>query len=62
MNSINDGKKWHYIAVKILSALFMGIAGNNNGDFFCLNCFHSFRTENKLKKHKKNVKIMIIAT
>ena len=25
---------------------------NNNGDFYCLNCFHSFRTENKLKKHK----------
>ena len=23
------------------------------GDFYCLNCFCSYRTENKLKKHKK---------
>ena len=22
-------------------------------DFNCLNCFHSFRTENKLKSHEK---------
>ena len=21
-------------------------------DFYCLNCFHSYSTENKLKKHK----------
>ena len=35
-----DGKKWHYRAVKSLSALFRGITGNNT-------------TENKLKKHKK---------
>ena len=27
--------------------------GNNNGDFYCLNCFQSCTTENKLKKHKK---------
>ena len=30
---INDAKKWHYLAVKILSALFRGITSNNNGDF-----------------------------
>ena len=36
-----------------MSALFRGITSNNNGDFYCLNCFHSFRTENKLKKQKK---------
>ena len=36
-----------------MSALFRGIAGNNNGDFYCLNCFQSYTTENKLKKHKK---------
>ena len=34
-------------------ALFRGITGNNNGDFYCLNCFQSYSTENKLKKHKK---------
>ena len=25
----------------------------NNGDFYCLNCFDSFRTYNKLKSHEK---------
>ena len=50
---ITDGEKWHYLAVKRLSALFRGITGNNNGDFYCLNCFQPYTTENKLKKHKK---------
>ena len=36
---------------KKLSALFKRITSNNNGDFYCLNCFQSFRTEKKLKKH-----------
>ena len=49
---ITDGEKWHYLAIKSLSAFFRGITSNNNGDFYCVNCFHSFRTENKLKKHK----------
>ena len=50
---IIDGEKWHYLAVKSLSALFSEITGNNNGAFHCLNCFQSYTTENKLKKHKK---------
>ena len=50
---ISDGAKWHYLAVKRLSALIRGITGNNNGYFYCLNCFQSYTTENKLKKHKK---------
>ena len=50
---ITDGEKWHYLAVKRLSALFRGITGNNHGDFYCLNCFQSYTTGNKLKKHKK---------
>ena len=50
---ITDGEKWHYLAVKSLSALFRGITGNNHGDFYCLNCFQSYTTENKLKNHKK---------
>ena len=55
---ITDGEKWHYLAVKSLSALFRGVTGNNNGDFYCLNCFKLYTT-----KHKKvrNVIIMIIA-
>ena len=48
---ITDGENWHYLAVKKLSALLRGITGNNNGDFYCLNCFRSYTTENKLKKH-----------
>ena len=50
---IIDGEKWHYLALKNLFALFRGITGNNHGDFYCLNCFQSYTTENKLKKHKK---------
>ena len=38
---------------KNLPALFRGIISNNNGDFYCLNFFHSYRTEKKLKKHEK---------
>ena len=47
---ITDDEKWHYLAVKSLSVLFRGVTGNNNGDFYYLNCFCSYRTE---KKHKK---------
>ena len=47
---ITDGKKWHYLAVRSLSALLRGIKSSNNGDFYCLNCFGSYRTHNKLKK------------
>ena len=50
---ITDDEKWHYLAVKSLSALFREITGNNHGDFYCLSCFQSYTTENKLKKHKK---------
>ena len=37
---------------KKLSVLLRGITSKLDGDFYCLNCFHSFRTENKLKKYK----------
>ena len=36
-----------------MPTLFRKITGNNNGDFYYLNCFKSYTTENKLKKHKK---------
>ena len=49
----DDGKRWHYLAVRSLSALLRGISSSNNGDFYCLNCFHSYRTPNKLKKHER---------
>ena len=50
---ITDGEKWHYLAVTKLTALLRGVTSNNNGDFFCLNCFRAYTTENKLETHKK---------
>ena len=40
----NNNNRWHYLAVKSLKALFRGITSSNNEDFYCLNCFHSYRT------------------
>ena len=58
--------KQHYIGVKSvptdngfnckirsLSRLFTGVTSNNNGDFYCLGCLHSFRADNALKKHEQ---------
>ena len=50
---IRNGKNWHYLAVKSLSRLLRCISSNHNSDYYCLNCFHSYRTENKLNVHKK---------
>ena len=50
---ITDGEKWHYLVVKILSGLLRRITSNHNADFYCLNCFCSYSTKNKLEKHKK---------
>ena len=47
---------WHYLVVKKLPILLRVITSKYNGDFYCLNCFHSFRTENKLKSYEKYVK------
>ena len=67
-------EKWHYIALKSeitddgyqkpthsLSALFRGITSNHNGYFPCLECLHSYRTDNALKNMKDYVMNMIIA-
>ena len=51
--TITDGEKWHYLAVKKLSALLRVITSNHNGDFYCLNCFCAYTTEIKLESHKK---------
>ena len=48
----DKNNRWRYLAVKSLSALFREITSNHYGDFYCLNCFHSYRTLNKLKRHK----------
>ena len=50
---ISNGEKWHYLVVKSLSGLFTGVTSNHKEDFYCLNCFHSYRTKNKLDARKK---------
>ena len=50
---ITDGKKWHYLAVKSMSALLRGITSNHNGDFCWLNFFPSYRTGKKLEKNER---------
>ena len=51
---ITDGtSSWHYPAIKSKSGLLKGITSNHNGDFYCLNCLHWYRTKSKLKKHEK---------
>ena len=54
---IADGKKWHYLAVKILSALIRGITSKDDGDFYCLNCFYL-----QQKMHLKNTKMFAKST
>ena len=50
---ISNGENWHYLAVKNLSGLLKGITSNHKEDFYCLNCFCSYSTNNKLEEHKK---------
>ena len=50
---IRNGENWHYLVVTSLSGLLTGITSNHKKDFYCLNCFHSYRTKNKLEEHKK---------
>ena len=38
---------------KKLTALFRGLSSKNNGDFYFLNCLHSFRTKDMLESPKK---------
>ena len=47
---ISDGQKWHYLVVKNLSRLLLL---SNHKEDFNLNCFHSYRTENKQEAHQK---------
>ena len=39
--------------VEKLPTLFREITSNNYEDFYCLNCLHSYRRKEKLKKHEK---------
>ena len=48
----SKGRQLHFLAVKKFSTL-RGMASKNNGGFYCLNCFHPFRTKSKLEYHKR---------
>ena len=50
---ISNGQGRHYVEVKKLSGLLRGITSKDDGDLYCLNCFHSIKTKNKLELHKK---------
>ena len=39
---ITNGEKWHYLIVKNFPGLLRGITSNNQGNFYCLNCFRSY--------------------
>ena len=39
--------------MKSISGLLHKVASTNKGDYYCLNCFHSYRTLNALKNHEK---------
>ena len=60
LSIIIDGENWHYLIVKNLPGLLKGITSTHMKDFYCLNCFHSYRTKNKLESHKTICEIMII--
>ena len=47
---VTDGKKWHYLAVTNLSELLAKKSSNHDGDFYCLTCFNSYTSKNKLKE------------
>ena len=50
---ITNGEKWHYLTVNNLPGLLREITSTHKEDFYCLNCFRSYRTRNKLEVHKK---------
>ena len=44
---------WHYLTIKNTSLLFRRVTSNNKGNFYSLNCLHSHRTKNALKRHER---------
>ena len=58
----NGEKQWHYLAVKKLPALLKGITSKQHGNFYYLNCFHSFAKKTNFNRIKEYVKIKIFVT
>ena len=60
MTQNEEKEEWHYLAVTNFFALLRGIISKHKGDYYCLNCLHSFKTEIKLiNLIKKYIKINI---
>ena len=53
---ISKGEKWHYLAVRKLSALIGGIKPKHHDGFYGLNCPLSFARDSKFESHKKSKK------
>ena len=49
---VTYGTNW-LSSIKKLSALFKRVKSNHIGDFYCLNCLHSYSEKDQLKKHEK---------
>ena len=50
---IFNNEKLHYLAVTRLPTLLQDIPSKYKGDFYCSNCFYSFRNANKVNSHEK---------
>ena len=50
---ITNSKKYHYLAVTNSSAFLQGSSSNHEGDIYCLNCFNSYTSKNKLKEYEE---------
>ena len=50
---ISNGQNCYYLVAKDVPGLLRGITSTHKEDFYCLNCFHPYRTENKQEAHKK---------
>ena len=48
-----NGKRWHYLTVKNLSAILRGLTSKHVCDFYCLIYLNFFRTKSKFESHKK---------
>ena len=49
---VSNKEGWYFVTGKQLHALLRGLTSKHDGGFYCLNCLHSFRTENKRESHK----------
>ena len=50
---ISNREGWHYLALIQLSSLLRGVTSTYNGNFYCLNCFYLYGTENNLEWYIK---------